>query len=40
VFPEDTIYFVTDDKNLRKFVVKEFGDLVCLETLEEFLTTG
>jgi hypothetical protein len=37
VFPEDTIYFVTDDKNLRKFVAKQFGDAVCLETLEEFL---
>lgn len=37
VFPEDTIYLVTDDKDLRKFVGKIFDDAVCLETLEEFL---
>jgi len=40
VFPEDTIFFVTDDKNLRKFVTREFGESVCLETLEEFLAKG
>lgn len=37
VFPEDTIYFVTDDKKLRNFSLKTFGDAVCLETLQEFL---
>lgn len=37
VFPEDTIYLVTDDKDLRKFVVKAFGDAVCLETFAEYL---
>ncbi len=36
VFPEDTIYLVTDDRDLRKFVVKAFGDAVCLETLAEY----
>lgn len=37
VFPEDTIYLVSDDRTLRKFVEKTFPGTVELEALSDFL---
>ena len=38
VFPEDSIFFVTNDKTLRNFTQRTFGSAVILETLEQFLS--
>jgi hypothetical protein len=36
VFPEDSIIVVTDDRRLRKYLTRTFGDDVAVESFDEF----
>ncbi|ANF53542.1 hypothetical protein DA69_01415 [Brevundimonas naejangsanensis] len=36
VFPWDTVYLVSDDRKLRNFITRTFGDRVVLQKLQDF----